>query len=131
MPTGLSSNPDNVTAKDRQMLVGPPVDSNPGSGGSTPSTPTENTDTLGDLTPTKGRIAVGNGSIWTTLDIGADDYVLIADSSQAVGMRWGPVVVPTPTSTFDERDRWLYGDHDPELKDLTDPDLDLWMFGDT
>lgn len=131
MPSGLSSNPDEVLAKDRQMTVGPPVDSNPGSGSSTPQTPSENTDTLGDLTPAKGNLVVGNGSIWTVLGVsGNDDYVLIEDSTQSVGMRWGPVVVPTPApSAFDERDLWLYGDHDPELKDL-DEDRDLWLFGD-
>jgi hypothetical protein len=129
MPTGLSSNKDKITAKDRKVLVGPAPDGD-GAGAPTPG-PDVDTDTLGDLTPTKGNLVVGNGSAWAVLPVsGNDDYVLIEDSAEVLGMRWGPVVVPTPASAFDERDLWLYGEWDPDLKDLTDPDLDLWMFGD-
>lgn len=124
MAIGLSSNPENILAKDRQVLVGPPPDSSPGSGSSTPTVPTVPTDTLGDLTPTKGNLVVGNGSIWTILAVGADDYVLIADTAEAVGMRWGPVVVPAVVVvTFDERDLWTYGiddafNQDSDMRDI-------------
>ena len=45
-------------------------------------------DTLGDLTPTKGNIAVGNGSSWTVLAVGADSTTLTADSAEATGLKW-------------------------------------------
>lgn len=131
--TGLSSNPDRVIAKDRQMLIGPPVDSNPGSGSSTPSSPpTADSDTLGDITPTKGRIAVGNGSIWTFLDVGPVGYVLTVDPTTPTGLSWGLASSPV-LYQFDERDLWTYGPDDPDFTDewiLNIVIPDPWLFED-
>lgn len=133
MAIGLSSNPDNIIAKDRQMLVGPPVDSTPGSGGSTPSSPpTADSDTLGDIAPTKGRLAVGNGSIWTFLDVGPVGYVLTVDPTSATGLSWGLASSPV-LYEFDERDLWLYGSDDPDFTDEWILNLvipDPWLFED-
>lgn len=40
-------------------------------------------------TPTKGSMLVGNGTAWTLLPVGADDKVLISDSAQTLGVKWG------------------------------------------
>lgn len=45
-------------------------------------------DTLGDLSPTKGNIAVGNGTSWTVLAVGSDGQTLTADSAEATGIAW-------------------------------------------
>jgi len=40
------------------------------------------------LTPSKGRVLVGNGSAWIALPAGTDGYFLIADSAQSAGVKW-------------------------------------------
>jgi hypothetical protein len=130
MAIGLSSNPENIKAKDRQMLVGPPVDSNPDGGGAPAGVQTDN-DTLGDLTPTKGRIVVGNGTAWVILEPGPQGYVLMVDSAEAVGVKWGLSTSPD-LYAFDERDLWLYG-WDADLLDEVLLNLVLpeyWLFED-
>ena len=132
MSVGLSSNPDGIVAKDRQMLVGPPVDSNPGSGG-TPSGGGTDNDTLGDLTPTKGRIVVGNGVAWTVLAVGAQGYVLTVDPTSPVGISWQDPTAPASLYSLDERDLWLYGSDDPDFTDewiLNVVFPDPWLFED-
>jgi hypothetical protein len=44
--------------------------------------------TLAGYAPTKGRILVGDGTDWNVLPIGTDDYVLEADSSESLGVKW-------------------------------------------
>lgn len=48
--------------------------------------------TLSDVTITaaaKGDILVYNGSAWVDLTVGADTEILVADSAEATGLRWG------------------------------------------
>lgn len=45
-------------------------------------------DTLGDLTPTKGNVVVGNGTTWSVLGVGTNTHVLTADSAQTLGVKW-------------------------------------------
>lgn len=40
------------------------------------------------LTPTKGKVMVGDGSAWTTVSVGTDSHVLTADSGQPTGIAW-------------------------------------------
>ena len=40
------------------------------------------------LAITKGNIIVGNGTSWTVLGIGSNSQVLVADSTQAAGVKW-------------------------------------------
>lgn len=47
-----------------------------------------NADSLGSLTPTKGNLAVGNGTDWVSLGVGDDDDVLTADAAEAAGIKW-------------------------------------------
>lgn len=60
---------------------------------------------LGDLTdvdpavtPAKGSVLVGDGSVYQELAVGADDLVPIADAAETLGVRWGAV---TMQSTYD------------------------------
>jgi len=131
MPTGLSSNPDNIKAKDRQMLVGPSPD---GDGvTSTPTSPSTDTDTLGDLTPVKGTIAVGDGSNWNVLAVGPQGYILYADPTQTVGLIWGdPTTAPVGLYQFDERDLWTYDWEAETYDDVVFNDVipEYWLFED-
>lgn len=43
---------------------------------------------LASLSPTKGRLLVGDGSDWVSVDPGTDGYVLTADSTDAEGFVW-------------------------------------------
>jgi len=45
-------------------------------------------DDIAALTPTKGKIFVGNGSDWINLSVGDDDQVLTADADEASGTKW-------------------------------------------
>jgi hypothetical protein len=47
------------------------------------------------VTPTKGSILVGDGSVYDEHPVGADLTVLIADSSQTLGVRW--IAIPPGT----------------------------------
>lgn len=49
---------------------------------------------------TKGDIFVRNGSADTRLPIGLDTQVLIADSTQATGIKWGSNTAATPTGYY-------------------------------
>jgi regulator of RNase E activity RraA len=40
---------------------------------------------LGGLAPTKGRLAVANGTVWTFLNVGSNNNVLIANTEEATG----------------------------------------------
>ncbi len=53
--------------------------------------PSGGEDTLGGLTPTKGNLAVGNGSTWVAVGVGANGEVLTADSAQSAGVDWTAV----------------------------------------
>lgn len=48
-------------------------------------------DDIAALTPTKGKLLVGNGTDWINLSLGDDDKVLTADASEASGTKWGTV----------------------------------------
>lgn len=63
-----------------------------------------NADTLGGLTPTKGNIAVGDGSSWTVLAVGANDTVLTADSGEATGIKWAATTVAIDNKFWEARD---------------------------
>lgn len=45
----------------------------------------------GVMLSNKGDLLTSNGSVNTTLPVGADDQVLIADSSEASGVKWGGI----------------------------------------
>ena len=45
-------------------------------------------DDLAALTPTKGKLIVGNGTDWINLSLGDDDEVLTADASETSGTKW-------------------------------------------
>lgn len=47
-------------------------------------------------TPALGRMIAGNGTTWGGVDVGADGDVLIADSGEAAGVRWGALSVSDP-----------------------------------
>lgn len=49
------------------------------------------------LLTTKGDLLAHTGSIYVRLGVGANDQVLIADSTQATGWRWGAVPVTPAT----------------------------------
>lgn len=40
------------------------------------------------LTNTKGNIIVGSGTTWDVVGVGANDQILVADSSQTAGVKW-------------------------------------------
>jgi hypothetical protein len=46
-------------------------------------------DAMAALSPAKGNVIAGTGATWTVLTIGTDGQFLIADSTQASGLRWG------------------------------------------
>lgn len=48
--------------------------------------------TLAGLAKTKGNLIGANGTAWTTLGVGTDGQVVLADSTQALGFRWGDVI---------------------------------------
>jgi len=51
-------------------------------------------DDIAALTPTKGNVIVGNGANWVTVGIGNNDEALVADSTQASGVKWAvPIAV--------------------------------------
>lgn len=51
-------------------------------------------DTLGELTPTKGNLVSADGTSWSTLGVGTNDYVLTADSTQPLGVKWASAAQP-------------------------------------
>lgn len=46
-------------------------------------------DSIASLSPAKGNVIGGTGAAWAALTVGTDGQVLIADSTQATGLRWG------------------------------------------
>jgi hypothetical protein len=60
-----------------------------GGGGGATSLP-DLTDVDNALTPAKGSIMVGNGSVYTEQAAGADGEVIVYDSTQATGVRSVP-----------------------------------------
>ena len=48
-----------------------------------------NLDQLAALATTKGNIIVSTGATWDVLAVGTDGQALLADSTQATGLRWG------------------------------------------
>lgn len=55
-------------------------------------------DTLGALTPTKGTIAVGDGTKWNVLAKGSNDQGIIYDDTEATGLKAADI--PGSTSTY-------------------------------
>lgn len=51
-------------------------------------------DEIAALLPTKGVIIAGNGTSWVILDAGNDNDHLVADSTQASGVKWTSAVIP-------------------------------------
>lgn len=54
------------------------------------STLAEVDDVESSVLPTKGSLLAGDGSLWQELSVGTDNYVLISDVSQPLGVRWSP-----------------------------------------
>jgi len=52
------------------------------------STLAEVDDVESSVLPTKGSLLAGDGSLWQELGVGTNNYVLIADSTQPLGVRW-------------------------------------------
>lgn len=50
-------------------------------------------DVTDGITPTKGKLLVGNGTLWNTLGVGADGFALVADSTQTLGTKWSLINV--------------------------------------
>ena len=46
-------------------------------------------DGIDSLPPTKGYLIVGDGSAWVVLGVGSDDKLLVADSNEPAGVKWG------------------------------------------
>ena len=91
MPLGSGSNRDNLDVKDRQILKGPGADD----GGATvpQDSPGQH---LFQLTPTKGSILVGNGTVWALLaSTLVNGQILTIDTAEPTGLKWSdaPTVV--------------------------------------
>ena len=83
MPLGSGANRDNLDVRDREILKGPLPD---GALGIPPQ------DSVGQhlfqLTPTKGNLIVGNGSVWALLAVGLTGQLLSVDLAEATGLKW-------------------------------------------
>lgn len=86
MPTQENGRPLNPTSPRSPIGERVAWDEIVGKGG--PLSLTDLADVDPNVTPSKGSLLVGNGSVFVEQPVGTDGYVLTADSTAADGVRW-------------------------------------------
>jgi hypothetical protein len=69
---------------------------------------------IAGLSPSLGRLIAGSGTAFVGFSVGTDGFVIVADSTQAAGLRWAkrdqPGVTKTAAYTATDADYCIFGD---------------------